>query len=212
MPEAIAIETIRQIVEAHGATLLRVAAASISHGLAHGKPLAVDGADFDAELMAEGACFVTLKQAGLLRGCVGSPRAHRPLIADVAANAFAAAFSDRRFSGLRAAERQDLDLSVTLLSPPQPIACTSEDALLAALRPCVDGLIIECGGRSALFLPQVWAVLPAPRTFVKELKAKAGLAPDHWSADFKAWRFVAESVSSDALNDPHMLWHQTLFG
>lgn len=207
MSEVLHVQRIRQILEQHGPALLQVAAASISHGLAQGTPLVVNKSEVDAELTADGACFVTLKQDGALRGCVGSPRAHRPLIDDVAANAFAAAFADRRFPGLRAMERQGLDLSVTVLSAPQPIACTSEAALVAELRPHVDGLIIECEGRSALFLPQVWAVLSAPRVFLKELKAKAGLGPAHWSDDFKAWRFVAECVSSDSLDDPEALWH-----
>jgi MEMO1 family protein len=198
--------TIRQIIEDHGATLLQVAAASISCGFTEGKPLAVDKTNFVAELAADGACFVTLKQAGRLRGCVGSPRAHRPLIDDVAANAFAAAFGDRRFPELKLAERQDLDLSVTVLAPPQPIAFKDEAALCAELRPHIDGLIIECEGRSALFLPQVWDVLPAPPIFLAELKAKAGLNPQQWHSALKAWRFVAECISSEMLERPQALW------
>jgi MEMO1 family protein len=206
MSEARCNGVLRQMLEEYGPVLLRLAAGSISHGLTWGKPIHVDKATFAAELAADGACFVTLKHAGQLRGCVGSARAHRPLINDVAANAFAAAFADRRFPELKVAERQGLGLSVTVLSPPQPIAFTSEATLCAELRPYVDGLIIECDGRSAVFLPQVWEVLPAPRLFLGELKAKAGLAPHDWSPGFKAWRFVAQSVSSEVLDRPEALW------
>jgi MEMO1 family protein len=194
------------MLAAYGPTLLRLAARSISHGLACGKPMRVDMALYAADLAADGACFVTLKHAGQLRGCVGSPRAHRPLIDDVAANAFAAAFADRRFPGLKPAERRGLDLSVTVLSPPQPLAFVNEAALCAELRPHVDGLIIECDGHSAVFLPQVWEVLPTPRLFLRELKAKADLAPAAWLSGFKAWRFIAASVSSDVLDRPETLW------
>ena len=206
MSEATFDVALRQTVTEHGPMLLRLAAASISHGLTWGKPIGIDTAAFAADVAADGACFVTLKRAGRLRGCVGSTRAHRPLIEDVAANAFAAAFGDRRFPELKPSERQGLALSVTVLGPPQPIAFTSEAALRAELRPRLDGLIIECDGRSAVFLPQVWEALPAPRLFLDELKAKAGLPPDRWSFGFKAWRFVAESVSSEVLDRSEALW------
>jgi AMMECR1 domain-containing protein len=78
--------------------------------------------------------------------------------------------------------------------------------LRAQLRPHVDGLIIECDGRSAVFLPQVWDVLPAPEAFLEQLKAKAGLDVHDRSFELKAWRFVAECVCSEALNCSEALW------
>jgi AMMECR1 domain-containing protein len=65
--------------------------------------------------------------------------------------------------------------------------------LVAALQPDVDGLIIEAGRRRALFLPAVWHMVAEPRAFVRHLKEKAGLAPDYWSAELRAWRFRTES-------------------
>jgi MEMO1 family protein len=197
---------LRKMLIDHGAVLLHLAARSISHGLSWGKPVVVDKAEFAADLAADGACFVTLKHSGQLRGCVGSPRAHRPLIDDVAASAFAAAFADTRFPRLRPVERQGLSLSVTVLSPPEVLVFANEAALRTQLRPHVDGLIIECDGRSAVFLPQVWEVLPAPGLFLEQLKAKAGLDAHSRPFELKAWRFVAECVSSEALNCPEALW------
>jgi AmmeMemoRadiSam system protein A len=190
----------------YGPVLLQLAAESISHGLVWGKPIVVDKAEFAADLAADAACFVTLKHGDQLRGCVGSPRAHRPLIDDVAANAFAAAFADTRFPRLTAAERQGLSLSVTVLSPPEALVFKNEAVLCAQLRPHVDGLIIECGGRTAVFLPQVWEVLPVPGLFLEQLKMKAGLDVQERTAELKAWRFVAECVSSEALNCSEALW------
>jgi AMMECR1 domain-containing protein len=45
-----------------------------------------------SELSQPGATFVTLTQAGQLRGCIGSLEAYRSLATDVAENAVAAAF------------------------------------------------------------------------------------------------------------------------
>jgi hypothetical protein len=57
-----------------------------------------------------------------------------------------------------------------------------------------------------VFLPQVWEVLPAPGLFLEQLKMKAGLDIHNRSFELKAWRFVAECVSSEALNCSEALW------
>jgi hypothetical protein len=44
-----------------------------------------------------------------------------------------------------------------------------------------------------LFLPSVWSSLPDARNFLRQLKQKAGMAPDHWSPQFRAWRFATEA-------------------
>lgn len=148
----------------------------------------------DPALAHPGACFVTLKRHGALRGCIGSPMAWRPLGEDVVDNAAKAAFGDPRFAPLSAPELDGLTLSVSVLTPPVPMRFDSELDLLGQLRPGVDGLIIEDGGRRALFLPSVWEQLPDPAQFLAHLKHKAGMAIDHWSPHFKASRFEAVEV------------------
>lgn len=186
----------RALLDQHGQALLKLAKDSINHGLSAGKPLPVNLSSWPAALTAPGACFVTLKRAGRLRGCIGSAQAHRPLIADVTDNAFASAFRDHRFSPLTSEELDGIDLSISVLSPYSPMSFTSEQDLLKKLRPGTDGLIIEDQGKRALFLPSVWEQLPKPEQFLGHLKAKAGMAADHWSATFKAWRFIAAEISA----------------
>ncbi len=177
------------------AELLRLARASILHGLETGRPLAVDLADFDPELAAPGASFVTLHRQGELRGCIGSLEAHRPLVVDVAENAFAAAFRDPRFSPLAVDEFDDLEIEISVLSPPEPMAFTDEADLLRQIRPGVDGLILEDMGRRGTFLPSVWAQLPRREDFLAHLKLKAGLPPGHWSPTVRVWRYTTESFA-----------------
>lgn len=196
----------RRLLDRHGATLLKLAAASIRHGLASGRALAVETTNHPEELRAPGASFVTLTRSGTLRGCIGSPMAHRPLVQDVAANAFAAAFSDGRFPPLNASEIDGLDLSVSVLSPQEEMLFAGEGHLLEQLTPGVDGLIIESCGRRALFLPAVWDQLPQKRTFLDHLRQKAGLSADHWAGDFRAWRFHTVAVKSADLDEPASLW------
>lgn len=199
----------RALLDTHGLKLVQVAAASIHHGLEFERPLDVEMDDTPEPLRANGASFVTLKRDDRLRGCIGSPSAYRPLIEDVADNGFSAAFKDSRFPQLSRDELAGLSLSVSVLSSASAMNFANEPDLLAQLRPGVDGLIIQGGDRRALFLPQVWDSLPSPRQFLHQLKTKAGLDADYWSDDFKAWRFVAESVSSETLGDPASLWSVT---
>lgn len=172
--------------------LLALARQSIAHGLQTGRPLATDLDDYPAELCQVRATFVTLERRGQLRGCIGMLEALRPLAEDVAENAFAAAFRDRRFSPLTADELADLDLHISVLSPAAAISFASEADLISQLRPGIDGVILQEGGRRGTFLPSVWDDLPDPAEFLKHLKQKAGLPASYWSDTLQAYRYTTE--------------------
>ena len=175
--------------------LLGTARASIRHGLEHGSPLRVDPDRFSPRLREPGACFVTLRRSGRLRGCVGSLDATRSLVEDVAHNAFASAFRDSRFEPLtEEEERAGLDVHLSVLTPPEPLPCRSEAELLSKLQPGIDGLILQDGPHRATFLPSVWESLTEPKKFLTELKRKAGLSENHWSDGIRFQRYRAESV------------------
>lgn len=148
---------------------------------------------------APGAAFVSLHWTdGRLHGCVGTIDAHRPLVEDVAANAVAAALYDPRGGALVRADVDALDVEVSILSPLEPLAVADEAAARAALRPHADGVVLRWRSRRATFLPQVWDTLPAPAVFLRELKQKAGLAADFWSADVQLWRYGVERIVDPA--------------
>ncbi len=185
------------------AALLEVARASIQHGLRHGQVLEVEPADYPVTLRPPRATFVTLETGGQLRGCIGALVARQPLVRDVAAHAFAAAFEDPRFPELREDEFPKLDIHISVLSPPEPLSFSSEDELLAQLRPGVDGLIIQFRHYRATFLPAVWEQLPDPYVFLAQLKQKAGLPLDFWSPELSAERYTAEYFGdADATGSP----------
>ncbi|GAB6040253.1 AmmeMemoRadiSam system protein A [Endothiovibrio diazotrophicus] len=177
------------------ATMLRLVRDAIAHALTNGRarPFVVDPEDYPEALRAERASFVTLTIGGELRGCIGTLEAHRPLVNDLASNARSAAFSDPRFPPLSPAEFQALEIHVSILQPAEPMCFTSESDLLGQLRPGVDGLILEDHGRRGTFLPSVWEQLPTPEQFLRHLKQKAGLPPDHWSDTLRVSRYTTES-------------------
>lgn len=180
--------------DASRARLLAIARDSIEHGLREGTPLVVETDALPDALRAVRATFTTLRRDGALRGCVGSLDASKPLAADVADSAFRAAFRDPRFPPLRASELAGLALHVAVLGPLERIDVDSRDALLAALRPGRDGLVIEDGPHRGTFLPAVWDTLPRPADFLGALEEKAGLAVGHWSPSLRAWRYEVASV------------------
>ncbi|MDH5299664.1 MAG: AmmeMemoRadiSam system protein A [Desulfobulbaceae bacterium] len=134
----------------------------------------------DPDLQQQGATFVTLTVHGRLRGCIGSLRAVESVVASVRNNAVNAAFGDPRFPPLAADELATVDVEVSILSDPQPLAYTGGDDLAAKLRPHVDGVIISRGSACATFLPQVWEQLPHPHDFLNHLCLKAMLPMDAW--------------------------------
>lgn len=175
--------------------LLQVALDSIQHGLQTGKPLAVNLAEYPEELTEQRATFVTLEKHRQLRGCIGTLEAVRPLVEDIAKNAFSAAFKDPRFPALQAEEFDDLEIHLSILTPAEPVIFTSEQDLLTQLQPGIDGLILEEGYRRGTFLPSVWESLPEPRQFLRHLKQKAGLSPDYWSKNIRIYRYRTEMIS-----------------
>lgn len=176
-------------------TLLRVARDVIrqsAEGTLRGEP-AVNMNPLPPAFAAIRASFVTIETQGRLRGCIGSLEAHRPLVQDVARNAWRSAFHDPRFPAVTAAEVGGLSIKLSVLSTPEAMRFDSEADVVGQLRPGVDGLILSDEGHRGTFLPQVWEQLGTPREFFTRLKAKAGLALDHWSPNVRIWRYTTET-------------------
>ena len=189
----VAGETIEARIRAAGSAMLTLAHQALDLYTRTGQTMPAP-AYLPPVLRAPGGAFITLKHGGQLRGCIGSPVAWRSLAEDVIDNAIKAGHQDPRFPRLTVPELDGLGYSVSVLTPHEVLHFADEAALLAQLRPRIDGLVIKDGQRSALFLPAVWEQLPDPRDFLATLKQKAGLASSHWSAQFQAWRFQAVEV------------------
>ena len=170
--------------------LLKVARDAVVAGVSTGKTPVI--APKSTGLQLESGCFVTIKQQGQLRGCIGSLEAHRPLGDDVRANAQSAAFRDPRFKPVSAEEFQRLKVEVSLLSKPVPMQFASETDALSQLRPGIDGIILVAGAARSTFLPQVWEQIPEPRQFIAQLKLKAGLPANVWPEGIKLFRYEVQ--------------------
>lgn len=152
--------------------LLKEARAALL-GAFEGAP-APAGLEKDPRLNLPGAAFVTLTQAGRLRGCVGTVTPALTLADAVRHGALSAAFEDGRFSPLERRELDEVKIEISVLSPMRPVKA-------ADIKPWKHGVMAVSGRNSGLFLPQVWEQIPAKEAFLGEIcEQKAGLPRDCW--------------------------------
>ena len=183
--------------------LLSIALASINSGLQQGRPVRLNLGDYPAALTAQCASFVTLLHGEALRGCIGTLEAQTCLVESVAENTWAAAFRDPRFPALTAAEVNELTLQISVLSPLIPVSVASEQELLANMVAADAGWVLQEQGNRGTFLPSVWSSLGDPAEFLRQLKIKAGLAPDYWSDTVEIWHYTTDSFSAAAIDIAH---------
>lgn len=177
-----------------GSVLLAIARESLAAALGMGE----ESPREEPWLREPGATFITLRQLGELRGCVGTIQAYRPLLEDVRGNARAAAFSDSRFPPVQPEEYASISLEVSLLSECEPFEVDCEEEALRQLRRGTDGVVFEFRGHRSTFLPQVWEQLPDPREFLAHLKRKSGLPASFWNEDVRLWRYTVTKWCEEA--------------
>jgi AmmeMemoRadiSam system protein A len=130
--------------------------------------------------------FTTLYHHGQLRGCVGFVEAVASLYQTVIETARAAAFEDTRFWPVTREELPGLQVSLSILTKPRPIA--PEQVEVGR-----HGLIVGMRGRRGLLLPQVPMEHNWDRTaFLEQTCRKAGLPFDAWQKGASIEAFTAE--------------------
>ena len=125
-------------------------------------------------------CFVTLTKQGQLRGCIGHITPQEALYKAIADNANSAALHDGRFLPVQPAELDQLEIEISVLTVPEPLAFSSPEDLLTKLQPHRDGVVLRIGTAGATYLPQVWEQLPDKVAFLNSLAQKAGCAAADW--------------------------------
>ena len=131
--------------------------------------------------------FVTLKKRGDLRGCIGRMVPDRPLAELVGAMALQSAFEDPRFSPVTPRELADLEIEISVLTPMKPVSGPN-DIIVGR-----DGVLLQKGGKSAVFLPQVAPEQGWGRDeMLNHLSQKAGLPSGAWrdGASFSTFQAI----------------------
>ncbi|MBF0433455.1 MAG: AmmeMemoRadiSam system protein B [Fibrobacteria bacterium] len=172
--------------------LLELARASIQFYLDKGKQPVLKDLGKEEGRISEAvkvprAAFVTLKENGRLRGCIGDILPRVPLYQSVMRNAVNAAVNDYRFKQVKPEDLNGLRLSVSALTVPKQVSSYRD------IRIGTDGVILRKRGRSAVFLPQVapeqgWNV----EETLTHLATKAGLHHEDWKEGAQFEVFQAE--------------------
>jgi len=164
-------------------TLLHLAHESILSAL-EGRKISLDPST--PHFAEPRGAFTSLYLHGMLRGCVGYVLPVSSIYRTVAETARAAAFEDARFHPVTLEEAPHLQIELSILSPPKPIAAE-------AVEVGRHGLLISTPFRRGLLLPQVpiehhWDRL----TFLEQTCRKAGLPSDAWQKGAVLEAFTAE--------------------
>jgi uncharacterized protein len=168
------------LTEREKSDLLRVARQAIHHTVNRFPLPELALTDFSETLQKQGASFVTLMQAGDLRGCIGTIEAYQPLVQDVCEHAISAAVNDYRFYPVQPEDVPQLKIEISRLSPLKKLDYKQPEDLLVLLHPHMDGVVFREGLRRATFLPQVWEKIDTTEAFLEHLSTKMGASADYW--------------------------------
>ncbi|KAF0221516.1 MAG: hypothetical protein FD174_285 [Geobacteraceae bacterium] len=138
-------------------------------------------------LTANMGCFVTIKNNGMLRGCIGNFVSDKPLYHLVQEMAVSAATGDPRFYPMKKEDLKDFRVEISVLSPMQKISSIDE------IEVGVHGLYMEKNFSRGVLLPQVAVEYGWDReTFLSQTSIKAGLTRDAWKEGAEIYIFSAE--------------------
>ncbi|MFH8086760.1 MAG: AmmeMemoRadiSam system protein A [Candidatus Aenigmatarchaeota archaeon] len=150
----------------------------------------------EKEFKEKKGVFVTIETypENELRGCIGFPLPYFSLYEAVQRAAVSSAFEDFRFEPLRKEELKKVVFEVSILTKPELIKVRKPEEYLEKIEGGKDGLILEYRSFSALYLPQVWDVIPEKEKFLESLCLKAGLHSNAWKEKgVKIFRFRVEA-------------------
>ena len=156
--------------------MLGIARATIIMYINQHKTPDLDDRNFSPGLKMHSGAFVTLKEKGELRGCIGRFTADIPLWKVIQEMAIASSTQDSRFTPVTAKEIDKLEIEISVLSPMKRIYSADEIVLGK------HGIYIKKGYYSGTFLPQVatetgWSI----NEFLGHCACdKAGLSWDGW--------------------------------
>lgn len=138
-------------------------------------------------LERQSGCFVTIKQQGQLRGCIGSFVSDRPLWQTVREMAISAATRDPRFYPMKPDDLSNITLEISVLSPLRQIQSVEE------IQVGTHGIYLIKGRAHGVLLPQVATEYGWDReTFLRHTCLKAGLPENTWQKECEIYIFSAE--------------------
>jgi AmmeMemoRadiSam system protein B/AmmeMemoRadiSam system protein A len=150
--------------------LVRLAKETVETRVKEGK--VPEPEELTPEMKEKAGVFVSIHKLGQLRGCIGTFEPTKKNVAEeIIANAVSSATRDPRFPPVAPNELKDLSYSVDVLTMPEPVESKDQ------LDPKKYGIIVECGSRRGLLLPDLEGVSSVDKQ-IGICCRKAGIEPD----------------------------------
>jgi AmmeMemoRadiSam system protein B/AmmeMemoRadiSam system protein A len=216
-----AVETPFSLDEKERSELLALAHKSVEQAVRENQ--AYDPpANADEVLNQERGAFVTLREAGALRGCIGYTSAMKPLYMTVRDTATLAALRDPRFDPVSTTDLPQLEYEISVLSSLRRVTDIQQISVGQ------HGLLMKNGSNEGLLLPQVPVEQKWDRQkFLEQTCIKAGMHSDCWKdedtdifmftavvfGEHKAQAFMPEipvspgALAGQAAQEPSLLPH-----
>jgi AmmeMemoRadiSam system protein B/AmmeMemoRadiSam system protein A len=187
-PAATAVETPFSLSDNDKNELLALARKSVEQAVEQKKKYE-PGATASEALNQDRGAFVTLRESGELRGCIGYTSATKPLYLTVRETATLAALRDPRFPPVSPSELPLIEYEISVLSPLRRVMDIQQ------IKVGRDGLLMRNGEHEGLLLPQVPGEQEPKwdrQTFLEGTCHKAGMRPGCWKdADTDIFKFTA---------------------
>lgn len=173
------------LTKSEQAHLLKIARDTIVEHVCGRSVPAIETASAGLNLQA--GCFVTIKQKGQLRGCIGNFISDQPLYRLVQEMAVSAATRDPRFYPMKPHDLDDFEIDISVLSPLERISSVDQ------IQVGTHGIYIVKGSYRGVLLPQVATEYGWSRDeFLRHTCIKAGLPEDAWRGECDIYIFSAQ--------------------
>lgn len=174
--------------------LLKIARGAIHQATFEGRTSEIP--PMTGNLGEPGAAFVTLRRRGRLRGCIGQVARVEPLAQVVSRCAAAAAREDPRFSPVRPAELEEIEIEISVLSP---LVAVPAEKVAEQVEVGRHGLAVSRGEMRGVLLPQVAEEFHFSRErFLEEACRKGGLGPGAWKDGSACVEVFTAEIFSEA--------------
>ncbi|ADN09007.1 AmmeMemoRadiSam system protein A [Sulfurimonas autotrophica] len=155
--------------------LKEIAKTALYEAVINNQKIALDESKLPDKFKLHLGAFVTLKENGMLRGCIGRFEPDEPLYKVIIDMAISASRYDTRFNPVTKEELDNIEIEISVLTPRKKVN-SIDDVVVGK-----HGIYVEYGSTNGTYLPQVatdmgWDKEQFVRSCCVE---KAGIAPEH---------------------------------
>jgi len=155
--------------------LKEIAKTALYEAVVNNQKIALDESKLPDKFKLHLGAFVTLKENGMLKGCIGRFEPDEPLYKVIIDMAISASRYDTRFNPVTKEELDNIEIEISVLTPRKKVN-SIDDVVVGK-----HGIYVEYGSNNGTYLPQVatdmgWDKEQFVRSCCVE---KAGIAPEH---------------------------------